>query len=315
VSLGVRSARIVAAQGLGIASVEHREGQARVEPTSGLARELRVDRQAGDEGQAPLLHCGSEVIEVRPRPFGIDVIGGDRRDPAEVIDAGIQENPRIIDEVGWCLQVDVGRQDAPGQLDRIDENVDRARWMVAHHGAGLRNEVLDDHLLHVAISGMRGGNRLQGRDTVITGFADPDEDARGEGDRELAGRVQRREAPLRILVWSASVGGQVGVERLDHHSLARGHGPKPPQVVAAEGSGVDVGQQAGLLEHCPRRIHDVVDRRGVSPLREPRTRLAVAVLGELAQGEQCLVAAGLRTVTRDGQDLVHRQVGRCQMSG
>ena len=41
---------------------------------------------------------------------------------------------------------------------------------------------------------------------------------------------------------------EIGVERLDHHPLARGHDPQRGELVGEQRAGVGVGEQAGLLE-------------------------------------------------------------------
>ena len=84
--------------------------------------------------------------------------------------------------------------------DRPTVLVVGARRCEVHRGAGLRQEVLDDHLLHVAVLAMRRGDRLERGHAVGPGLADADEDAGGERDAQLARGVERRQAPLRRLV-------------------------------------------------------------------------------------------------------------------
>ena len=93
--------------------------------------------------------------------------------------------------------------------------------------------------------------------------------------------------------------------------LAR-HAAQPGQLLAVEGAGVGVGQQAGLLEHGPAGGHQVVDGGGVPVVLQPLTGHRVAVLGPLAQGEQGLVAAGGPAGPGDVEHLVDREVRRLQ---
>jgi hypothetical protein len=59
---------------------------------------------------------------------------------------------------------------------------------------GFGAEVLDDDFLDVAVTVLQGADGLQGFDAFGAGFADADEDARGEGDAELAGEADRFES-------------------------------------------------------------------------------------------------------------------------
>ena len=68
------------------------------------------------------------------------MVGRDRRDPAEVVDAGIDEQAGIVDEIRRRLHMHGCREDRPGQPDRIDEIIDRAGRMIAHRGVGLGHE-------------------------------------------------------------------------------------------------------------------------------------------------------------------------------
>ena len=111
---------IVAAHRLRVGAVQDGEPDVLVEPRAGVAGELRVDRQARRQGQAPRLDGRAQHVDVRPRPLGVHVVGGDGRDAAEVVDAGVDERTRIVHEVGRRLQVHVGGQDRAGQRDRLE---------------------------------------------------------------------------------------------------------------------------------------------------------------------------------------------------
>ena len=71
-------------------------------------------------------------------------------------------------------------------------------------------------------------------DAVGAGLADADQDAGGERDGQLADRLQGGQPPRRRLVRRPQVGVEIGVERLDHHPLGRGHGAQPSQLVREE---------------------------------------------------------------------------------
>ena len=73
--------------------------------------------------------------------------------------------------------------------------------------ARVRHEVLEDHLLDVAVAGVDLGERLQRGDPLLLGLADPDQDPARERDPELARppRSSRAAAPG---AWSASRRGR-----------------------------------------------------------------------------------------------------------
>ena len=115
--------------------------------------------------------------------------------------------------------MDVGRQDHARQSDGIEELIVRAGRCAVHAGAGLRQEVLDDDLLHVPVTPVRSGNRLERRDAIEAVLADADEDPGRERDRELARGFEGGEPPFGGLVRRAAVAVEIGPQRLDHHPL------------------------------------------------------------------------------------------------
>ena len=69
--------------------------------------------------------------------------------------------------------------------------------------ARVRHEVLEDHLLDVAVARVHGGERLERGDALVLGLADADQDAARERDPQLARRLDRRQ-PRGPGAWSAS---------------------------------------------------------------------------------------------------------------
>ena len=308
--LAARGPRVVAAQPLGVGRVEHGEAQGRVEPGAGVEGEGGVEGQPGGQHVAGRLGGRPQDAEGRPGPFGVDVVGGHRGHAAPVVDAGADQRAQLVGEVGRRLQMDVVGQDEAGRGDGPEELVGGARRVAVHRGPGLGQEVLDDHLLDVAVTGVAGGDGLQGVEPVLAGLADAHQQPGGERHGQLARPLQGGEPPGRDLVGRRAVGGQVGVGRLDHHPLAGRHRPQPGQVVAVERTGVGVGEQAGLLEHGGTGGGEVVDRRVVAVVGQPLGGGRIAVLGAFAQGEERLVAAGRPAGPGDVEDLVDGQVGR-----
>jgi len=240
------------------------------------------------------------------------VVGGDRGHAAPVVDPRVQQGAEVVGQVRRRLHVHVAGQDHPGQRDRLDEVLVRARRVVAHRRAGLGQEVLDDDLLHVPVPGVGGGDRLQRLDPVRPVLADADEDPRGERDLQLARPLERRQPAARVLVRRAPVARQVGAQGLEHHPLGGAHLAQPREVLAPQRPGVGVRQQARLLQDQAAHRHQVVDRRRVAALGEPLAGDVVLLLGGLAEGEQRLVAARPGALQRDLPDLLRFQERRLQ---
>ncbi len=174
--------------------------------------------------------AGAETFECGPRSLGIHVIDGDGRDPAPVVDARVEERGEVVAQVGRRLDVHVGAEHDTRRRDGPHELVAIARRVVVHGGAGLGQEVLNDHLLHVPVTGVALANGEQGVDALGARLADPDEDPGGEGHACETRRFERRETAGRRLVgravvWAARLAQSFG-QRLDHHSLRRAHGPE-----------------------------------------------------------------------------------------
>ena len=163
VPLGPGGAGVVAAQRLGVGAVEHGEPDGRVEPARRRGGVLRVDGQPGGEDESAVLGGLAQRVDGGPRPLRVDVVDRHRRDAAPVVDAGVEEvaEPVGVGEVRRRLHVHVGGQHQPGQRDRPDVVLGWAGRLVAHGRARLRQEVLDDHLLHVAVPAVARGDRLE----------------------------------------------------------------------------------------------------------------------------------------------------------
>ena len=86
---------------------------------------------------------------------------------------------------------------------------------------------------------MRGGNRLERRDSLLARFTDADQQSGGEGNLQFPGEAQRVESTLRILVGGQSVGREVG-ESLKHHSLRGRHRTKLREFMAIKCSRIGV---------------------------------------------------------------------------
>ena len=243
------------------------------------------------------------------------MIGRHRRDATPVVDARVEQRTEVVTEVWWGLQVYLGRQHDAGRGDGPQELVGGTRRLVLHAGAWLGKEVLHDDFLHVTMTGVRRGDGFERRQPIGAGFAQAHQDSGGERNAQFAGVLERRQASCRILVGSATVARQIVAQRLDHHSLTGRHRAQRRQIIAAQRSGVGVGEQTGLVEHQPAHGGQVFDRGRVSVLAQPVARHLILLLGRFAQGEERLVATHACTLLGDGQYLVGGQVRALQARG
>ena len=84
---------------------------------------------------------------------------------------------------------------------------------------------------------------------------------------------------------------------------------RPRDLGPAHHAGIDVRQQAGLVQHQRAHRAQIVDRRLVPERGQRLARGAVAQLRLVAEGEQRLGAARGRPGARDRQHLVRRKIG------
>ena len=170
----------------------------------------------------------------------------------------------------------------------------------------VRDEVLEDDLLDVAVARMRGGERLQRRDPLLLRLPDPDEDPAGERDAQLAGCVDGGEPELRVLRRRARVDGlhQPLGDRLEHQPLRRGDLTQPGEVVTLEHAEVRVRQQPALERALARPRH-IGREVGVAVLGEELSDARVH-LGPLARQDEQLLDVALRGAVQQLLDLVGR---------
>ena len=196
-----------------------------------------------------------EAFERRPGPLRVHVVGGHRRDPAPVVDPGLEQRDQIVGEVGRGLEVDLGRQDQPGHRDRPAGTRRRgtaASRNIAVPGLGRKFWTMTSWTW----PWRRWDAAMASSDVdpVGPGLADADQDPGREGDGQLAGRLERGQPAGRGLVRGAAVGVEALGQGLEHHPLAGRHRPEPGQLVGVEGAGVGVGEQPGLLAAPPSHI-------------------------------------------------------------
>ena len=314
-ALGPHGTRVVTPQRLRVRAVHHGEAQLLVQPLRGPGGELGVDGQPRREREAAVLGDAAQDVERGPRALRVHVVGGDGRDAAPVVDAGIEQDTEVVAEIRRCLQVHRRRQQQACHGDRPEVLVLGARLRPVHRRAGLRQEVLHDHLLEVAPLPVRGGQQHQRLDAVASGLPDAHEDPAREGDAQLPGCAEGVDAALGLLVGRTAVALEVVAQRLEHHPLRGGDPPEQRELIGVQRAGVRVGQEPGLVEHELCHVVQVVHRGVIAVGAQPVRRHFVAQLGPLAQGEEGLVAAGARTLPGDREDLVGRHVRLLEARG
>ena len=217
----------------------------------GPRRELGVDGEALAESLAACGCRGAQSLDRRPWLLGVHVVGGDRRDAAPVVDAGV-EQPQTLgvgsDRFGGACRCIARPEHDAGRRDGGQELLVARLGRGAHRGAGLRAEVLHDHLLHVAIASVQVADREQGLGALALGLADADEDAGGERHREPAGVLDRAQPHGRHLVGRAEVRPSPGREAiargLEHDAHRRADVLQARDLLVAHHARVQVRQQA-----------------------------------------------------------------------
>ena len=204
---------------------------------------------------------------------------------------------------------------APVALRRLRGDLRRLLAVVA----AVRDEVLEDDLLEVR----EAGERLERRDPVRLGLADPDEDPARPRDPQRLGVAHRLQPQLRVLRRRGLMGDEVGAQRLEHQPLAGGHLAQPREVVAAERAEVGVREHAALQRAlaAPDDVgHEVLEAERGEPLAhagvvarvvagEDQQLLDVAPGGAVEQPLDLVRRVEVRLVRRERAVLAVRDAG------
>ena len=170
--------------------------------------------------------------------------------------------------------------------------------------ARVRHEVLQDHLLEVAVLAVDLRERIESGHALLGRLSDADQDAARERDAQLAGRPDRVEPRGRVLRRRSLVDDEVGVDRLQHQPLRRGHLTQARQLLARAHADVRVREHAALERALAGPGH-VGDEVVVAVLGQARRHLGVD-LGLLAGQHEQLLGAAPRGVVEQPLDLVRR---------
>ena len=191
---------------------------------------LGVDGEALAQREALGLGAGGEVVDLGPGAFGVDVVGGERGDPAPVVDARADHQRVLVhaaalraDEVGRRLDVRLGSHDQSGDGDGGGHLLALDVGPVHHRGVRLGAEVLHDDLLETAVAAGDPAHREDRVRPVGERLADAQQQAGGEGDAGTTGVLQGAQPDGRVLVGAAVVGLALLLEQtpgggLQHHA-------------------------------------------------------------------------------------------------
>ena len=251
-----------------------------------------------------------------PRRLRIDEVGRHRRNAAPVVDAGIDRLvEKVRRKVRRRLQIDGAAEHDAGNRERPQEIVVAGVARLRHAGAGLGAERLDDQFLNVAVGGVKRAQRQQCLDALAPRFADADQEARREWDRQLARRRDGGEPHRGRLVGRAEMNAAACRQPLRGTLQHEPHGgrnrPQHRQVVAAHDAGIEVWQEAGFPQHQGGRRPHVIERRGMAERRERRARRRVTEFRLVAEREQRFGAAGGGAGAGNAENLFGRHIGRC----
>ncbi|MDE5458946.1 hypothetical protein GWE18_40770 [Bradyrhizobium sp. CSA112] len=121
-----------------------------------------------------------------------------RRHSTPVIDARVQIALERFIQIRWRLQGNFRRQHEPSDRQSA-KHIGHIRFaMMRHRGAGLRPEILDDHLLNVPMPLMNVRDALKAFDSP--NLADANQDSRRHRHRRLASGIEGAKALQRPLV-------------------------------------------------------------------------------------------------------------------
>ncbi len=249
--------------GIGVGEGGDVGGHPRVDPGRPRLHVLRLGGEPLHQFEARLSGDRGQFIKGRPWPFGVDVIRCQRGHPTPVVDTRPQQSHALTarHQVGRGLDPHVGAQHQSGHRDGCQEVVEPGIRRVRHRGGVLCPEVLHDDFLDVPELLVHPPDRMHGVGTLGEGLPDAHQQAGGERDGQAAGVGQGAHPDDRVLVRAAVVGLALDLEEpprrgFQHHPHRRRHRLEPGKLGPAHHSGIEVRQQAGLLQHpdghCPQ---------------------------------------------------------------
>src|ERR1700733_5168213 len=150
---------------------------------------------------------------MRPGLFWIDEIWRQGRDSSPIVNAGVEQIIIIWrGKIGWRLNVDLWHEQTCDR-DGTHHFALRGFGPVVHRDLGLGAKVLNDDFLNVSVAAMQVADGNERVHAIVEGFADANEQARGEGNILLARLLNGAQAFGRYLVGSIVMGCTGGKKR------------------------------------------------------------------------------------------------------
>src|SRR5437016_14418064 len=109
---------------------------------------------------------------MRPGPFGVNEIRGERGNPAPIVDPGVEKILVVRrGKVRWRLKVYAWHDQAGHRYSA--QHILLGRFRPILHGDGrLGAEILDDDFLDMAVALVQVANGKKGIDPIVEGFSD-----------------------------------------------------------------------------------------------------------------------------------------------
>ncbi len=186
---------------IAIYTVQQRGAQSSIDPALRFLRIRGINGQALGKFLARGFRRARQAVQMRPGRFRIDVIRGDRRYAAPVVDPSANQlAQRFRAEIRRRLNVHLRFEQQPGCRDGPEVILDRRRSHFSHARPRFRPEILHDDLLDVAVAIVQLAQRQERIDTFRARLADADQNTAGERHTGFSGKPDRLQARRRPLV-------------------------------------------------------------------------------------------------------------------
>ena len=241
------------------------------------------------------------------------MVRGDRRDAAEIVDAGSDQLiERMWIQIGRCLYADIFGQQQARDRNAPQMLVQIGLGRIRHCSIGLGAKVLHDDLLQMTVAFVQVAQCEQCLDALTPGFADTDQDPAGKRHGLLAGRVHARQTCgwqlVRASVVRAAFFAQARRSRFEHQAHRHADLAQRGDLRGAHQARIQVRQQTGFLVYPLRNLAEVADRARVPEFRQRLTCRAIAQLRLVAEREQGLVTARFGAGVSDCYGLFDGQI-------
>ena len=269
----------------------------RIDPRRALQDVTRLRGDALGEGVARGGGDLGQGFQIGPGPFGIDVVGRQRRHTTPVVDARRDQSCTLgrRDQIRRGLDSHPRPEHDARHRDCRQELLELGVGDPAHRGVGLGSKVLDDDFLDVAEDVVYLADLDQRVGTLGETLPDSDEDPRGERYGHPSRVDKYPLADLRVLVRTAvvtvpPVREETACRGLEHHAHRWGDRLESRHLFGTHHPGIEVGQQAGLFQNTDGSGTDIVEGGAVAAFVEPLLSFGPPVFWPVPQGEQCFFA-------------------------